>query len=169
MTVKSVLCSSHIVANTVVVVCKHFVPISLKLHYRSALVLVPLKNPTNLGRDEDTRLLLDKSGPKHDAGRWLWTHLSFVLAQYNHDKIRFVFRNDGFQHFLFNICQTKGEHWIIWGNFPLMCLSDNMEKKWKPLKTFKCISAFSEIIQHCNYIEKKIKKNKRFIVWLHEK
>lgn len=52
----------------------------------------------------------------------MWTYLSSVLAQYNHDEIRFIFWNNGFQHFLFNICHTEGEHWIIWGNLPLICL-----------------------------------------------
>lgn len=45
---KSVNCSSYIMTNTVVVKCKRFVPVSVKLNYCSALVLVPLKNTANL-------------------------------------------------------------------------------------------------------------------------
>lgn len=50
-------------ANTVVVVCKHFVSVSIELHYGFALVLVPLKDPADLDRDQDSKLLLDQSGP----------------------------------------------------------------------------------------------------------
>lgn len=119
----SVLSSSYIMANTVIVKRKHFVPMSLQLHYGFALVLVPLKNTAHLGIegctviDEQVRTQIDASCRKINVnllvlcarpGQPWWNRIR-SLEQW--------FLACPVQHL-----PHKWDHWIIWGTVPLECL-----------------------------------------------
>lgn len=90
--------------NGVIVQSEHFLLVSLQLNHCSAVVLVPLKNTTQLGwRQNKTHKCLKKKKRGCTSVQMISAHLSSLLPQDNHDGFVVTFGDDRFKHVLLHI------------------------------------------------------------------
>lgn len=66
---ESVVCCSYIVTNTVIVQCEHFLLVSVELDHRSALILVPLENTSDLSGTNVNTVISDSTKGGHASLR----------------------------------------------------------------------------------------------------